>query len=93
MEAVPRLVKNVSNLSVKEQPPDHGDVVDSSLQLSSQIMQNSSDTPTIIDELFKVPTRKDSGHGTRSMCTGNSASDDSFQYRRTAKVSKHHFYL
>lgn len=44
-------------------------------------MHNSS---YLIDELFKVPTGRDSKHG---MCTANSASDESLQYRRTAKVS------
>ena len=87
VEAVPRLVKDLSNLSVKEQSSRNrldGNEVNSSLQLPPQTMQNSLGTPTLIDELFKVPTGKDAVHG---MCTGNSTSDESFQYRRTAKVS------
>ena len=87
MEAVPRLVKDLSNLSVKEQSSQNrldGNEVNSSLELPPQTMPNSLDTPTLIDELFKVPAGKDGAHG---MCTGNSTSDESFQYRRTAKVS------
>jgi hypothetical protein len=78
-------VKDLSNLSVIKQTSLHasdcGNEDSSSLQLPPQTMHNSS---TLIDELFKVPVKKDGGHG---MCTGNSVSGESLQYRRTAKVS------
>ena len=85
MEALPRLVKDLSNLTVIKQTrlhaSDHENEESSSLQLPPQVVHNSS---YLIDELFKVPTGKDGEHG---MCTANSASDESLQYRRTAKVS------
>lgn len=91
VEAVPSLVKDLSKLSVKEQSSqnrlpasDYGSEVNSSLQLPHQAIQNSSDPPTLIDELFKVPAGK---AGAYRVCTGSSTPDESFHYRRTAKVS------
>ena len=83
VEAIPRLVQDLTKLAVTEQSSQNR--FDSESEVNSSVLpqttQNSSDTPTLIDELFKAPTRKDD---TRA---GNSASSESFQYRRTAKVS------